>query len=1078
MQEGIARQIEGWWEWEPGRTRHAIQFGEFWPLNIEPTLGSRTRSLPTDRYVPCSVDLLWSGGRLELLAPSDGPAFQNTLRGAMPAQIAAGGAQDVLECANLIKNGVPPQLAPRILSEPHPAPSLSLPVFNPSLVSGLPDSPFTGALPASVAPMASLPKGSALPAFGFATSATPKVMEGAAQANVPGVQKAVAGAPAEIALRIVQPVTAGMASGEVRPVLPTAKGLAPAETRIAFPENLRTEVRCVLAQSPADTGFVCVSTPEPVAFEGPHTVALPRIGDALGVANTSANAVSSLVPIAEGPGRPGIPGGIPAWPNPAAAMPGPVSSMAPVAVDPRAAINPSTLQQVAGLKFQLEDGETRPAWPNPAVAMPGPMSSPAPVAVDPPAIIPSTVQQVAGLKFQLQDGETRPGWPEPAEAEIAAAPSPDPVAKGNFGLYFPNVGRVSGLWLRPETAGLRELTWRAAEPRSALAGSVSPAPPQSHETLLPALGEGSAFRPSPGSSQVRAQWPAPVECALRIVRPLAPAAGSVSEPRLQGLGKNFEPGLSGGLSAWARLEVAPREAPASVRYVPAELASSGPSMVLSLPSGQKLATNPASGHVGSVAAPGPNPVEAMPTIAAFAPFRVNGKRAVQLPVIVLPQHATGLARSGAHGSLPHAAAPEAGEHNPKAPILRPLSVVKVDPLAIPTDHRDPVIPQPGIIPIEFHCQRGTVAPQRRLEWTTPGTIPAWPAFTMKIAADKADAPTVRPAAPKPQEEQPKVKLAPKAKGNRWLAPAMKIAACLVLGISLWFGARELGSSGSANSGASLMANVGSAAPSASAGAPAAEQKGVFAKVRNAIAGRAASTVGDTLQAGMKDWGAEGKGWAPGWTRSAAGYVHPGELALFHPTLKYTDYRLEFFGQVENHGMGWVVRAQDKQNYYAMKVSVLQAGLRPVIAMTHYPVVNGQRGHKVETPLSVMVHNNTPIHVAVDVQGNRLTASVEGQTVDSWVDDMMPAGGVGFFSEAGEKARLYWMKVTRNQDFLGTICGYLSGNSGNQDTAELWGPRAPADIPGPSAPAEPRDAVLAEVEPATRFSSSPLRAKTV
>jgi hypothetical protein len=238
-------------------------------------------------------------------------------------------------------------------------------------------------------------------------------------------------------------------------------------------------------------------------------------------------------------------------------------------------------------------------------------------------------------------------------------------------------------------------------------------------------------------------------------------------------------------------------------------------------------------------------------------------------------------------------------------------------------------------------------------------------------------------------------------------------------------------------------------------------------VRNAIANRAAYSVTDTLQAGMQSWGAPAKSWAPGWSHNADGFVQTGPLALFNPSLTYKDYRLEFFGQIENKSMGWAVRAHDTQNYYAMKFTVLQAGLRPVIAMAHYPVVAGKRGRKVETPLSVMVHNNTPIHVAVDVQGNRVTASVEGQQVDSWTDELLPTGGVGFFSEAGERARLYWMKVSKNQDWLGVICSYLSDSGGNtRETAEVWGPGFPTDGPAPSTPAQPQDAVLAEAETST------------
>ena len=74
VQEGAARQTLGCWTWHPGLATHAIQFGEIWPLTIEPILGSRVRSLDTDRFLPCSVDSLWSNGVSQpLLTPVRDP---------------------------------------------------------------------------------------------------------------------------------------------------------------------------------------------------------------------------------------------------------------------------------------------------------------------------------------------------------------------------------------------------------------------------------------------------------------------------------------------------------------------------------------------------------------------------------------------------------------------------------------------------------------------------------------------------------------------------------------------------------------------------------------------------------------------------------------------------------------------------------------------------------------------------------------------------------------------------------------------------------------------------------------------
>ena len=77
-------------------------------------------------------------------------------------------------------------------------------------------------------------------------------------------------------------------------------------------------------------------------------------------------------------------------------------------------------------------------------------------------------------------------------------------------------------------------------------------------------------------------------------------------------------------------------------------------------------------------------------------------------------------------------------------------------------------------------------------------------------------------------------------------------------------------------------------------------------------------------------------------------------------------------------MSWAVRATDPKNYYGMKVTMLQPGLRPVVAIEHYPVVDGKKGHKTQVPLpELMFHNNTPYHVEVAVHGNRVTTSIEG-----------------------------------------------------------------------------------------------------
>jgi hypothetical protein len=228
---------------------------------------------------------------------------------------------------------------------------------------------------------------------------------------------------------------------------------------------------------------------------------------------------------------------------------------------------------------------------------------------------------------------------------------------------------------------------------------------------------------------------------------------------------------------------------------------------------------------------------------------------------------------------------------------------------------------------------------------------------------------------------------------------------------------------------------------------------------------------------MQRWTAQNGAAPANWRRNVAGYAQTGALALFSPTAKFSDYKLEFFGQIEQKSIGWVVRAKDEKNYHAMKFTKIESGLRPIIAMVHYSVVDGKRGRTLQSPLNVMVHNNRPFTVAVTVRGKSLVTEVDGEEVDRFREEALPVGGVGFFSDAGETARLYWARVTKNDDWLGHVCAFLSGGE-SQATAALQPPAFPGGGPAPWTPGGD-SAVLSAAWiglPTFRRSQSPKREK--
>jgi len=193
-------------------------------------------------------------------------------------------------------------------------------------------------------------------------------------------------------------------------------------------------------------------------------------------------------------------------------------------------------------------------------------------------------------------------------------------------------------------------------------------------------------------------------------------------------------------------------------------------------------------------------------------------------------------------------------------------------------------------------------------------------------------------------------------------------------------------------------------------------------IRLTIQRRASYETGDNFHAGLASW--DGKNFAKSWAYDKEGFMRPGRLALYKPSHDMTDYKMEFLTQIERKSVGWVFRAADDQNYYAMKLAVTEPGPRPLVALLRYQVIDGKKESRGETPVQVMMHNNRPYRVEVDVKGNQFLTSIEGQLVDTWSDDRLKSGGVGFFTEGSEKARLYWMKITKNSDFLGKLCSIL------------------------------------------------------
>jgi hypothetical protein len=191
-----------------------------------------------------------------------------------------------------------------------------------------------------------------------------------------------------------------------------------------------------------------------------------------------------------------------------------------------------------------------------------------------------------------------------------------------------------------------------------------------------------------------------------------------------------------------------------------------------------------------------------------------------------------------------------------------------------------------------------------------------------------------------------------------------------------------------------------------------------------ISNRAAISYADDFRSGLDAWESHSN-LTRSWSYDVAGFVRPGPLAIFKPTVDLTDYNFEFLGEIDQKAMGWAFRAQDLNNYYAMKFVVVKPGPLPLVHIVRYAVINGKEGPHVDKPLPITVRTDMLYRIQVSARGSDFTILAQGQVVDFWSDSRLTHGGVGFFCNRGERARLRWVEVSHQYDALGRLCAYLA-----------------------------------------------------
>lgn len=410
-----------------------------------------------------------------------------------------------------------------------------------------------------------------------------------------------------------------------------------------------------------------------------------------------------------------------------------------------------------------------------------------------------------------------------------------------------------------------------------------------------------------------------------------------------------------------------------------------------------------------IAVPAPRPGTAMQTPAAHLPlpgFVMRPVRAVAPAVAAPPVSAL---RPGFPVRNPYVPAP-------KAPPLRPAGR---------PDHRDiPVPATPGWIRLQTHARMQGARPVLRVElamqaFPLPGLRPRLRVEPVEVHLEPRagipvagrSRPAVKPLLSIHTEPGGRGPLAGMSLAGFW-SNAPRDLKMMTLSLPLL-----------------LLLAIKPSLPKVAVAAPGdLELKRTiqtqWGAVQQNISSRAGIEYSDDFRAGLDQWDSRGD-LTTEWAYDAAGFVHPGPLAIFKPTLGLQNYSSEFLGMVDQKALGFVFRAADLDNYQAVKLTVVRAGPLPTIALVRYPVIGGKAEEAKTTILPITVRRDTLYRVRVDVRDDNFAVTVQGTLVDFWSDARLRTGGIGFFAGKGEESRVRWVQVSHQYDALGRLCAFLA-----------------------------------------------------
>ncbi len=136
-----------------------------------------------------------------------------------------------------------------------------------------------------------------------------------------------------------------------------------------------------------------------------------------------------------------------------------------------------------------------------------------------------------------------------------------------------------------------------------------------------------------------------------------------------------------------------------------------------------------------------------------------------------------------------------------------------------------------------------------------------------------------------------------------------------------------------------------------------------------------------------------------WTRQrgSAGPSMPlgRQMLLYRPATQPTSERLEFDWKPDERAVAVMYRVTGGDTYYATRISRVPATVFTALIAERFAVIDGIEGPPARK-LIPLIGSASQIKVRLEGDHDRFQLYLQGSQADSWEDNRIPHGGLGFF----------------------------------------------------------------------------------